>query len=76
MTCIRAANEIWLFKELIRTMGFSKFELRPVQSFCTLMVIRMEQTRRGKRSEASFVPLELQVCKLGASSVGGYRDKQ
>ena len=45
---LRAANEIWFSKELNAAygVGFSKFEMRPIESFSTWGGIRFERRRQ------------------------------
>jgi hypothetical protein len=62
---IRAANEIWFSKELIRSMGFSKFELQPLESFSTQVWTEGEEETQGNSSLRTVGAARMQsVCSV------------
>jgi len=48
-------------------MGFSKFELQPIESLCTEGGIRVNVGRRGKGGTHCFGPLQSHACKFECS---------
>jgi len=56
-------------KEKFSLWVFSKFDLRPTESFCTYGGIRLERIRKAKRG--ATLPVDRWSCKLGVPSVWG-----